>query len=74
MEKVFGEDLHLRADMDAKATLGLSHSAGLCRARQKQRTEFGIQHALERRELELAKCVASTDQQKCSLSQCLMTS
>ena len=51
----FGESLSIRAYVDAQATIGLSHRAGLGKARHIETAELWIQDALERREFELLK-------------------
>lgn len=53
--KDFGEDRRIGAHIDAQATIGLSHRAGLGKARHMESPELWIQDAVERREFELIK-------------------
>lgn len=49
--KDFGGELHIRAFLDAQATIGSSHRAGLGKAWHIETSELWNQDALERRAL-----------------------
>lgn len=74
MVRAFGEELRIRARVDAQAAIGLSHRAGLGNARHTETPEIWIQDASERREFEVRKCMARAIPPIYSPNQCRMIS